>query len=129
MENAPGLFTYAVGQKTYPAAVFANSTLVVGDPAITGGSVRKALPGDRIALYATAIAPSPSGVIVGVTGLPGVTATIGSSPAAVEFAGLVAVGQFQVNLLVPQLAPGEYPITIRYNGQASQSGVLIPVGP
>jgi uncharacterized protein (TIGR03437 family) len=128
VENAPALFTYAAGSKTFPAAVYANSAVVVGDPALSGSAVRKAVPGDRIAVYATALAPSPSGVIVGVSGLPGVTATIGSANATVEFAGLVAVGQFQINVLIPDLPPGEYPVVIRYNGKNSPAGVVIPVG-
>jgi uncharacterized protein (TIGR03437 family) len=127
VESAPGLFGYASGSKVYSAAVFANSTIVVGDPAVAGNAVRKAVSGDHVALYATGIAPSPSGVIVGPAGVSGVTATINGVPALVEFAGLVAVGQFQINIVVPALPPGEYPVVIRYNGKESQAGVLFPI--
>ena len=127
--SAPGLFGYTIGTKTYPAAVFANSFLVVGDPGVAGSAVRKAVSGDRIQLYATGLTSSPAGVIITtVAGISGVTAMIGAAPANVEFAGLVAVGEYQINILVPNLADGEYPVVIRLNGQDSQAGVIIPVG-
>jgi uncharacterized protein (TIGR03437 family) len=129
VNSAPGLFGYSVGAKTYPSAVVANTSTVVGDPAVSGNSFRKAAPGDRIQLYATGLAPSPSGVIINsIAGLSGVTATIGTTPATVEFAGLVAVGEYQINIVVPNLAEGEYPVVIRYNGQASQAGIILPIG-
>lgn len=56
-----------------------------------------------------------------------VTVTIGGQQASVGFAGLVASGEFQLNVVVPNLPAGEYPITIQVNGQTSQSGVVIPV--
>jgi uncharacterized protein (TIGR03437 family) len=127
--NAPGLFGYAAGGRTYAAAVFANSFVVVGDPAAGGPGVRKAVPGDRIQLYATGLEPSPAGVIVSsVAGVSGVTATIGPAPATVEFAGLVGVGLYQINVIVPTLVDGEYPVVIRYAGQSSQPGVMVPIG-
>jgi len=126
--TAPGLFAYALGGKTYPAAVYANTRIVVGDPALAGAAVRKARPGDRVALYATGLAPSPAGVLPGATNFAGVTATIGTTPATVEFAGLVAVGQFQINILVPDVPDGEHTLVVRYNGEASQPGIVFPVG-
>ena len=53
--------------------------------------------------------------------------TIGSANAAVSFAGLVASGEFQINITVPPLPPGEYPVVVTVNGQSSQSGIMIPV--
>ncbi len=126
--NAPGLFSYAVGGKTYPAAVFANSVDIVGDPAAAGAGVRKAKAGDNISLFATGIQATPGGVVVDApAGVSGVTATVGTATATVSFAGLVAVGEFQVNIVVPNLTAGEYPVVIRYNGLSSQSGIIIPV--
>jgi uncharacterized protein (TIGR03437 family) len=129
VNSSPALFSYALFGKAYAAAVFANSTLVVGDPAVAGSAVRKAAPGDRIALYATAVAPSTAGTIPSPTVLDGVTATIGTTPATVEFAGLVSVGEFQINVIVPNMPAGEYPVKISYNGNSSQANILIPVQP
>jgi uncharacterized protein (TIGR03437 family) len=125
---APALFTYQAGTKTYPAAVFLNS-LIVGDPALSGTVVSKAHAGDTILLFATGLAPSTAGTIIQspvVVPSP-VTVTIGGQQASVGFAGLVASGEFQLNVVVPNLAPGEYPVTVTVNGQSSQSGVVIPV--
>lgn len=126
--SAPALFTYQAGGKTYPAAVYLNS-LIVGDPAVSGNAVSKARAGDTILLYATGMAPSTAGTIIqSPVVVPGsVTVTIGGQNAPVGFAGLVASGEFQLNVTVPTLAPGDYPVLVSVNGQTSQTGVVIPV--
>jgi uncharacterized protein (TIGR03437 family) len=48
--------------------------------------------------------------------------------AKVSFAGLVAPGQFQFNVVVPaSLANGDQSITATYNSLATQAGTLITV--
>jgi uncharacterized protein (TIGR03437 family) len=54
--------------------------------------------------------------------------TIGTTDAPVSFAGLVVPGQFQVNLTVPQLPPGEYSITVSVSGKTSPANVLFEIG-
>ena len=127
VDSAPALFTYIAGETRYPAAVYAGTANVVGDPEVSGNIVRKAMPSDHISLYATGLVPSPAGVLVGVSGVEGVTVTIGDVPAVVEFAGLVAPGQFQINIIVPELAQGDYSIKIRLDDRESQSGVWFPI--
>ena len=125
--SAPGLFTYPANSKTYPAAVFQDGVLV-GDPAVTPGT-RKAKAGDRISLYTTGLEPSPSGSIIQAP-IPlagAATVTLGTARATVEFAGLVAVGEFQINIVVPSLPDGEWPVVIQVGGRSSQAGVVIPV--
>jgi uncharacterized protein (TIGR03437 family) len=51
--------------------------------------------------------------------LTGVTVTIGTTTVPASFAGLVAVGEFQINFTVPQISDGVYPISITVNGVAS----------
>ena len=124
----PGLFTYAAGGKLYPAAVFPNGA-IVGDPAVTPGT-QKVHAGDRIELYATGLEASPVGTIIRapIGASHPVTVTIGSANATVEYAGLVAVGEFQINIVVPSLADGNYSLTLQIAGQSSQSDVIIPIG-
>ena len=126
--NLPALFAYSAGSKTYPAAVFLNG-LIVGDPSISGNAVAKAKPGDIIEFYATGITTSPAGSIIGAPiayGSP-LTMTIGGANATVQFTGLVAPGEFQINAVVPNLGSGEYPVVITTAGQSSQTGVVVPV--
>jgi uncharacterized protein (TIGR03437 family) len=53
---------------------------------------------------------------------------IGGINATVQFAGLVAPGEYQFNVYVPASAPnGDNPITVQYGGLSTQSGVLLTV--
>jgi len=60
----------------------------------------------------------------------GVTVTIGATTVPASFAGLVAVGEFQINFTVPQLSDGVYPVSITVNGVASPENINTkPPGP
>ena len=53
---------------------------------------------------------------------------IGGVTATVLFAGLVAPGEFQFNVVVPsRLANGDQSITAAYSGQTTQAGTLITI--
>jgi uncharacterized protein (TIGR03437 family) len=53
---------------------------------------------------------------------------MGGVPATVAFAGLVAPGEFQFNVVVPStLANGDQSILATYNGQSTQSNTLITI--
>jgi adhesin/invasin len=55
-----------------------------------------------------------------------VTATIGGAPATVVFAGLAPgfAGLYQVNMLVPQLSPGRYPLQVSIGGTGSNTAYI-----
>lgn len=122
----PSLYFYQAGSKSYAAALFTDYT-IMGDPAVVPGT-RKANSGDIIQLYASGLAPSPSGAVTSPIPITGVSVTIGTTDAPVQFAGLVAPGQFQVNFTVPQLPPGEYSIKVSASGKTSQPNVLFEIG-
>lgn len=128
VQHSPGLFSYTLAGKTFPAAVFVDGTLV-GDQALYGQS-RKAKAGDIIQLYATGIDPSPAGSVINapITSPDQVTVKFGSNTSPAQYAGLVAVGEFQVNMVVPNLPPGDYPISIQVAGLSSQTGVTLSIG-
>jgi uncharacterized protein (TIGR03437 family) len=128
VSTAPGLFTYSLGGKTFPSALYNGTYTIVGDPALYA-SAAKAKAGDIIQLYATGLGASPAGNIIQsvITFGSPVTIGIGSTNVTASFAGLVGVGLFQINFTVPNLADGEYPLTIRVGSAASQSGVILPV--
>lgn len=123
----PSLYYYQVNSKDYAAALFQDYSLM-GDPAVTPGT-HKAMPGDIIQLYAAGLGPSSSGSAVSSpVPITGVGVTIGGVGATVLAAALVAPGQFQVNFTVPQLAGGEYPITITTAGKTSPNNVVFEIG-
>jgi uncharacterized protein (TIGR03437 family) len=112
----------------YPAATHADNTLI-GDPAFEAGST-KASPGEEIVLYVNGLAASPGGTLIPapVQYTHPVTVTIGTENAPVVYAGLVAAGQFQVNVTVPaDLAAGSYPIAVAAGGVTSPGKVILPV--
>lgn len=115
---APGLFTQTGGQ-----AAVQNQDYSVNSPSQPAGA------GTTIAAYLTGLGPVQPSVATGVaaplntlsmtTGT--VTAMIGNTPAAVQFAGLAPgfAGLYQVNIVVPQLSPGQYPLQISIDGASS----------
>ena len=92
-----------------------------------------AKPGEVVMVYVTGLGdtdvsvpsgqPSPSPA---ANYLATVTATIGGQPAEVQFAGLtpgsIALGQ--VNLMVPNLPPGDYPVVITAGGALSNAPLM-----
>ena len=123
----PSIYNYIVGGKSYAAALFVDYTLM-GDPAVTPGT-HKAKPGDVIQLYCAGLGPAPSGnAITSPLPVDGVGITIGNTAAIVSYAALVAPGQYQVNFTVPQIADGEYPITVSVLGKTSPPNVLFEIG-
>jgi uncharacterized protein (TIGR03437 family) len=123
----PSIYFYEANSKKYAAALFVDYSLA-GDPAIVPGT-HKAKPGDIIQLYAAGLGPSDSGsVITAPVPITGVSVTIGAASAQILAADLVAPGQYQINLVVPQLADGEYPITVSKSGQTSPTSVFFEIG-
>ena len=114
VSSAPGIFPVIVNGINYAAGVFPDGK-IVGDPSASP-AFRKAKAGDVIQLFATGLAPSPAGVQPGVTPITGVTVTIGNIAIPADYAGLVAVGEFQINFTVPRefanMPAGMYPISI-----------------
>jgi uncharacterized protein (TIGR03437 family) len=128
VQNAPSLFYHPAGSNLYPAAVHMDGTLI-GDPAVTS-TATKVKAGETIILFVNGIAPSPSGVIIGgaISYSSPVTVTVGSATATPGFTGLVAAGEYQINVAVPStLKTGNYPITVSTQGQTSPSNIILPV--
>jgi uncharacterized protein (TIGR03437 family) len=138
ISNSPGIFPISVNGKNYPAGVFSPDGKITGDPA-AGAVFRKARPGDAIQLYATGLTRVTGGVWPTSQTVTGVTVKIGDISFTPEFAGLVAVGEFQINFKVPQqfanLPEGDYPISIQVgldDGAVTSSPAAInsdPPGP
>ena len=128
VSSAPGIFPIILNGINYAAGVFPDGK-IAGDPSVSS-AFRKAKPGDVVQLFTTGLAPSTAGIKPSLTPITGVTVTIGGITVQADFAGLVDVGEFQINFKVPQLADGTYPITVTINGVSSPATINSdPPGP
>jgi uncharacterized protein (TIGR03437 family) len=120
---APGLFLLGQGR-----AAVSNQDFSINAPG------NPAAAGSVIAAYLTGLGavdnPVTTGLATPATPLSRaaalVTATIGGFRATVQFAGLAPgfAGLYQVNLEVPQLAPGDYSLVITAGGVAGNPGIV-----
>ena len=131
---SPAFFTFLA---KYAAAVH-NSDGVYAAPAGSFGSAatsRPAQPGETLQIYATGLGPTtpavPAGQLVAkaapLSDLTQLRVTIGGVAATVQFAGIVAAGEYQINVMVPQVPNGDQPILATIAGASSQTGVAIPI--
>ena len=114
---APGLFNTS------------NHAAVVNSDGSVNSDASPASAGKFIAAYLTGLGAVNNPVATGAAASANplstvtvtVTATLGGLDAQVVFAGLAPgyAGLYQVNLMVPQLATGDYPLQVSANGVAS----------
>lgn len=119
-QNAPGAFMSTVDGVRMAAATKADGAVLDG--------VHPAAPGDVIAIYATGIAPSQAGTVVPTpqqVATPAVS--IGGMNAVVQYAGLVAPGLFQINVVVPAVSSGNQPLVITANKATSPADVFLRI--
>jgi len=127
---APTFFTY--NGNPYVTAVHLDGSLI-GPTALYPGYTTPAQADETIVLFANGFGPTSSAVVAGspqqsgsLPSLPVVT--IGGVGATVKFAGLISPGLYQFNVVVPAgLTSGDNLIVATYNGETTQSGVLISI--
>ena len=127
---APSFFVFNGGP--YLAATHVGGALI-GPTTLFPKLTTPAKPNETIVLYANGFGPTSTAVVSGsivqsgsLSPLPVVK--IGGVSATVQFAGLVAPGEFQFNIVVPSsLANGDQSITATYGGQTTQAGTLITI--
>jgi len=127
VQVAPAIFAFTLdsGRTFVPSAVFLDGSRL-GDPATFPGA-HKAKAGDKVSLYANSLAPSPAGVVPVSGSTHPVMVTIGPATFAADFSGLVAPGEFLINITVPRLPDSvDYPIALQIDGQSSQGAVFFP---
>ena len=126
----PSFFVFGGGP--YIAATHINGSYI-GPSSLYPGLTTPAQPGETIVLYANGFGSTSAALVSGSetqsgTLSPAPVITIGGAPATVTFAGLVAPGEFQFNVIVPpSLASGDQPTMATYNGLTTQAGTLITV--
>jgi uncharacterized protein (TIGR03437 family) len=128
---SPSFFIFGGGP--YVAAEHARNFSFLGPASLYPGSTTPAKPGETIVLYANGFGATSTPIVSGSTTQGGTLTPlpvikIGGANASVMFAGLVAAGEFQFNVVVPASTPdGDQPITATYNGASTQAGTLITV--
>jgi uncharacterized protein (TIGR03437 family) len=120
---APALFTLAQGRA---AALNPDNSV--------NSSARPAAAGTVLSLYATGLGtvnpPVATGAAAGgsppSSSTQGVTATIGGRSAVVQFAGAAPgyAGLDQVNIIVPQMSSGDYPVQIFVGAAGSNTATV-----
>jgi uncharacterized protein (TIGR03437 family) len=127
---SPSFFVFNGGP--YVAAVHASGALI-GPTSLYAGLTTPAKPGETISIYANGFGPTSTPVVGGSIAQSGTLSPtpvikIGGVTATVLFAGLVAPGEFQFNVVVPaSLGDGDQPITATYNGSSTQAGTLLTI--
>jgi len=131
---APSIFN--VGGRQYTVAQFPDQIFVGKTGLIDGVAFRPARPGDTITIYGIGFGPvtpntSAGTVASGTTALQNnVSFRFGGVAASTVYAGLApgAVGLYQFNLVVPNVAPGDVPITVDVGGVALSQNLLLTIG-
>jgi uncharacterized protein (TIGR03437 family) len=119
--SAPGIFQYGT-----------NRAVAQNQDSSINASDKPAKVGSTIVVYMTGGGELDDKVVMGAPSSPlsrvvqAITATIGGQPATVSFAGLTPgfVGLVQVNLVVPALAPGSYPVVLKANAFTSNAPLI-----
>jgi uncharacterized protein (TIGR03437 family) len=130
--TSPSFFLFNGGP--YVAATHASGALL-GPASLYPGSTTPAEPGETVVLYANGFGPTSVPVVSGAEKQSGSLSplpmiSMGGIAATVSFAGLVAPGEFQFNVIVPASVPsGDNAILATYNGaEASPVGMITVLG-
>ena len=137
--RAPGVLApanFRVNGRQLAVAILTDNTTFVGRTGeVTGIATRPARAGENITLYligAGATNPaSAAGVVAsGTSSLTNAVVRFGDAPATVTYAGLApgAVGLYQFNVTVPNVAAGDVRLSISIDGVAVTQELIIVVG-
>ena len=123
--SSPSFF--AINGGPYVVAQHSADFSLVGPTSLYPGASTPVQPGETVILYANGFGPTVPAAVSGSLKqsgnlAPAPTVSIGGIKAAVEFAGLVSPGLYQINVVVPENAPnGDDALTATVGG--------VPVAP
>ncbi|HEX3743154.1 MAG TPA: SBBP repeat-containing protein [Bryobacteraceae bacterium] len=129
---SPALFTFTPAGGRYAAAVRIDGQYI-GPATLYAGLTAPANAGDTLELYGTGFGPTTpttdfSQIFSGAPPTANtVTATIGGVAASVQFAGLVAPGEYQFNVIVPSVPSGDNLVVLKVNGITTQANTYLTV--
>lgn len=128
---------FSSGSNYYVVAQTPDFSTFIG-PAnlVSGSNFEAATPGSTVIIYATGCGPTNPATQAGVLAAQNSPITlpyqlqIGGATANVTFAGVVAgtVGLYQFNVVIPNVAAGDQPISLTVNGVSNAQNLLITIG-
>lgn len=125
---APGFFSF---DGVHPAAVHLDGKYV-GPATLYPGLTTPVKPGETIILFGNGFGqtnpPITPGSIAPSGSLPTLPVVkIGGVQAQVQFAGIVAPGEYQFNIVVPAVLDGDNSLFATYGGFTTQAGLMLTV--
>jgi uncharacterized protein (TIGR03437 family) len=120
------------GSSNYVAATHSNSSLI-GPTTLYPGASTPAKPGETVVIYAVGFGLPSVTLTNGSSSQSGALPTlpvckVGNNTASVAFAGLIAPGLYQLNVVIPAGTPNaDVAISCTYGGAATPPGDLITV--
>jgi uncharacterized protein (TIGR03437 family) len=128
---APGFFQFS--GVSYVAATHAAESLL-GPATLYPGASTPAKPGEVVSIYGSGFGQTTPALVNGALAQSGTLPaplpvfTVSGIPAEVQFAGVVAAGLYQFNVVIPSSAPdGDDTIKATYAGSTTQPGALISI--
>ena len=129
--------SFAAKGTQYAAAILADASFAAPVAVLPGVTTRPATPGEVLVLYGIGLGPvtpsSPAGTLAsGTTTIARpLQVMLGQTAAQVQYAGLAPgyTGLFQINVQVPPMAPGDYPLTLILGDLTVNTGALVSIGP
>jgi uncharacterized protein (TIGR03437 family) len=130
---APKCYLFEQGGRRYPAAVHSDGSLAAPDGMLPGA--RPARPEETLQLFCSGLGvtnPAAPEARLLTAPLPlanteDFLVRIAGAVVPLQFVGLVAPGLYQVNVTVPNLPSGEYPIELEAEGRISPPGVVLAI--
>lgn len=134
---SPGVLapaSFSASGKQYLAAILPDGTYVGNSGLVAGLSFRPAKPGDTVTVYGIGfgdVTPlmAPGFAVSAPNSLSNLTVAFGSTTAALQYAGLAvgALGLYQFNIVVPNVADGDVPVTFQVGDVKSPQTVYLTV--
>ncbi len=128
---APAMFVRGLGTARPIAAAVHLDGVPLGRPESETGT-RAARPGDTVVFFGTGFGatnpPRPAGRLVQAAPLASAfTVLVGGVPATAQYGGLIGVGLYQFNVVIPELSNGDHAVVIETAGRLTQPDVFLPV--
>jgi uncharacterized protein (TIGR03437 family) len=133
---APAFFQFGNGKPAYVAGTHADNSYLAGTALIQQGIPgTPAKPGETIVLYGTGFGttqPAISATALVPTPLPlanpsDLRIRVGGVDSQIVFAGLIAPGLYQFNIVVPQVNDGDQTIVAELRGLLTRSDLMLTV--